>query len=77
MEPKKCLLGRWIKQARQHSQYSDNWLEQVEQLHLELHGLARILMYQVKEGQLAVAQAGFAQLQAIQQQLLERFAEHG
>ena len=77
MEPGKCHLGRWLKLARQNSQYSDSWLEQVEQLHLELHRLAKILMCQVKEGQLAAAQAEFQQLQALHQQLDECFVQYG
>jgi hypothetical protein len=75
MEPGKCQLGRWLKLARQHSQYSASWLEQVEQLQLDMHSLAKTLLYQVQEGQLAAAQAGFAQLQAIHQQLDACFAQ--
>jgi diguanylate cyclase (GGDEF)-like protein/PAS domain S-box-containing protein len=74
MEHARCHLGRWLKQARQNRQYGEDWLAQVEQLNRELHGLAKVLMHQVGDGQLESAQAGFAQLQAIQQQLDERFA---
>ena len=76
MEQGKCHLGRWLKQAMQSRQYSENWLEQVEELHREMHQLAKIMMQQVNEGQAKVAQSGFMQIQAIAQQLDKLFAQY-
>ena len=76
MEPGKCHLGRWLKLAKQHGHYGASWLEQVERLQLDLHRLAKILLYQVKDGQLAAAQAGFAHLQTLHQQLDACFAQY-
>ena len=76
MEQGKCHLGRWLKQAMQSRQYSENWLEQVEELHREMHQLVKIMMQQVNEGQAKVAQSGFMQIQAIAQQLDKLFAQY-
>jgi hypothetical protein len=51
-------------------------LEEVERLQLYLQRLAKILLYQVKDGQLAAAQAGFAQLQTLHQQLDACFVQY-
>jgi hypothetical protein len=77
MERTKTHLGRWIRQARQNSQTGSQWLEQLDELHQELHGLAMVLMHQFNEGQIEAAQAGFVKLQTIFQELDELFAHYG
>lgn len=77
MAPGKCHLGRWLKQARQNRQFNDAWIERIEQLNRELHELAMVMMHLVSEGQLPVAQARYAQMQTLQQQLDDCFAQYG
>ncbi|MDD1621765.1 MAG: EAL domain-containing protein [Methylococcaceae bacterium] len=76
MAPGKCHLGRWLKQARQNRQFSDAWIERIEQLNRELHEQATVIMHLVGDGQLDAAQARFAQMQTLQQWLDDCFARY-
>ena len=48
----------------------------MEQLQLAMHGQANSLLYQLQAGQVLAAQTGFAELEAIHQQLDACFAEY-
>lgn len=76
MNSAKSHLGRWLTYAKQNRQHSEEWLTEIEALNQELHEQANNLKRLLGEGRFDEAQAGFASLQNIQQQLDERFAVH-
>ncbi|WP_256361049.1 putative bifunctional diguanylate cyclase/phosphodiesterase [Methylomonas koyamae] len=72
MDRKRTHLGRWLRQAKQERQYAEDWLERLQQLQHDLHSQADRLKHRYDAGELAAAQAGFADLQALQQEIDER-----
>lgn len=72
MDGTRTHLGRWLRQAKQERQYGEDWLERLQQLQQNLHNQADRLKQQCDAGELAAAQAGFAALQAVQQEIDER-----
>lgn len=72
MDRKRTHLGRWLRQAKQERQYAEDWLERLQQLQHDLHSQADRLKQRYDAGELAAAQAGFADLQALQQEIDER-----
>ncbi|WP_446809085.1 EAL domain-containing protein [Methylomonas sp. 2BW1-5-20] len=69
MDPRRTHLGRWLKQAQQDRLYAQDWLEHVQELQRQLHVLAGELLLRHEAGYRETAQAGFAELAAIQQQI--------
>jgi EAL domain-containing protein (putative c-di-GMP-specific phosphodiesterase class I) len=74
LEPAKCLLGRWLRQAKVNKQYNRVWLEHVEQVFHDMLSLAMVLQQKQMAGQQAEARAGFPELQAQQQRVDELLA---
>lgn len=69
MAPQRTHLGRWLRQAQQDKQYPHAWLERIEALQCQLHGLAASLLKLDQAGEHAAARAGFSELQTIAQQI--------
>ncbi|WGS86210.1 EAL domain-containing protein [Methylomonas sp. UP202] len=65
LNPRKCHLGRWLKQAKAGNKHSQAWLNQIEVLHQERHRLASDLKHRYDAGEIAVARNGFEQVRAV------------
>ncbi|WP_186289547.1 EAL domain-containing protein [Methylomonas koyamae] len=71
MDRQRTHLGRWLRQARQERQHAEDWLERLLQLQQNLHSQADRLQGHYDAGELAAAQTGFADLQAVQREIDE------
>ncbi len=74
MDSSKTQLGRWLKQVQQRHQYNEQWVDECVRLQEELLRQGQVMMHQFWAGEADVARASLAELQTVQQQLLQWLA---
>jgi len=63
--PKKCHLGNWIQRTKQEKIFDDNWVEKLNDVHLELHTIAHYLFDKYQQGRLDEARQGLNEMQTV------------
>lgn len=70
MDHSKCHCGRWLKDARGNSHFTRPWLEQLDQLHRQLHQIGRHLMQQFEQDTVTESRFNLEDLQNAHQAIL-------
>ncbi len=71
MGERKCSCGTWIKRAKQEQLFDDNWLKQVDVIHMSLHKISNQLKEDFERNNGRVKKNDIDRLEASYQQLLD------
>ena len=75
VHPAKCHLGSWIKGAKQEKIFDDNWVEKLNEVHIELHNMADHLYHTYQQGKIDEARDGLNEMQMIFVKMTSVFGE--
>ncbi|TCV83287.1 sensor domain-containing protein [Sulfurirhabdus autotrophica] len=67
MIKEKCHCGRWVEQAREEKDIPQEWLNQLEHSHDELHSVGNELMHLYHSGKINESRSGIGRLRTIYQ----------
>jgi diguanylate cyclase (GGDEF)-like protein/PAS domain S-box-containing protein len=64
MTPQSCPCGKWIKRAKMDGLYSENWLEQFQKQHEQVHHIAQAIFEEYQEGDITQARSQLSSLKS-------------